>query len=577
MRGKILQNNLYKKITALLLIILIFNSAVYLNLREKRFDKNNHIANAQALSIYHDSKKIQGVADKIISWAKTEHGISQNKSLIEDGLSNIAGTSHSDWYVIGIKRISAVENTPLYATSLKQAIEHIINMANSPGQSFSSISGKEEKLGSANVTDMFRNILTLSVLGENPNSFKVSATGNTINLINDFVYNRKIYVSTTNKLINWLTWSLVVIDSKQYSVPSNASFTREKLITEILKLQKPSGGFALSLSKTFTASDPDISAMVIQALAPYYNSEKTYSYIRAIDNKQMTKTIRQVIDEALVTLSKTQLPSGDYEAQWSSTKSRNVETVAQVALALCCLGIDPQKDFRFIKNGKSLIDGILLYQNIDGGFSHEYPKSASKSMTSSQVLYTLSAVLRQQKGMRTLYDFREEQSITLKNKINMLKQKISQISAQTSKEQLNILLKDYYSIVDNERMYVYNYPVLAKEISSRQSSASNNRSSKSDSITSLNPDSDFDNTSFSLDSQTNESDAKSTYDTVSAGDNSLQISTGSSIENSIDGDNQTKSKDKDFLKIAITIVIFLIVMVIAWSYFGKKKNEKAEK
>ena len=61
-----------------------------------------------------------------------------------------------------------------------------------------------------------------------------------------------------------------------------------------------------------------------------------------------------------------QLDTGDF-ASWGT---ENVESTDQVVVALCCLGIDPLKDERFIKNGKTLLDGILKYRMSDGGFVH---------------------------------------------------------------------------------------------------------------------------------------------------------------------------------------------------------------
>ncbi len=43
--------------------------------------------------------------------------------------------------------------------------------------------------------------------------------------------------------------------------------------------------------------------MALQALAPYRNSEKTYTYTLKKSGEQVTKTVRQVLEESLDCLS----------------------------------------------------------------------------------------------------------------------------------------------------------------------------------------------------------------------------------------------------------------------------------
>lgn len=78
--------------------------------------------------------------------------------------------------------------------------------------------------------------------------------------------------------------------------------------------------------------------------------------------------MRQAVDAALTVLSALQLDTGDF-ISWGT---QNVESTCQVAVALCSLGIDPASDSRFIKNGNTLIDGIMRYRHESGGFVHSY-------------------------------------------------------------------------------------------------------------------------------------------------------------------------------------------------------------
>ena len=118
--------------------------------------------------------------------------------------------------------------------------------------------------------------------------------------------------------------------SEQYSLAS--------LKDKILSLQLSDGGWAVA----GTNSDVDVTAMTIQALAPYYNN----------DSK-----IKAAVDKALALLSDRQKPSGAY----TSYGIENPESTAQVLVALSSLGIDCMSDSRFIKNECTLFDGIEQY------------------------------------------------------------------------------------------------------------------------------------------------------------------------------------------------------------------------
>ena len=168
------------------------------------------------------------------------------------------------------------------------------------------------------------------------------------------------------------------------------------------------------------------------------------------------------MDEAVQRLSELQLDTGDYMS-WGT---ENVESTDQVTVALCCLGIDPLTDERFIKNGNTLLDGILRYRMPDGGFVHSYtfdsdnPTSLpdkSNTMASEQTLYTMAALRRQALGMRTLYDFRPEQSSALRERISDLSARIGALTGSETAAELEALLGEYYSLPESERSYVYNY------------------------------------------------------------------------------------------------------------------------
>lgn len=91
----------------------------------------------------------------------------------------------------------------------------------------------------------------------------------------------------------------------------------------------------------------DTPAMVIQGLSPYYNDAK----------------VNTVVNSMLTTLSNKQNSNGSFGSSNSD---------ANVIIALSTLGINCNTDSRFIKNGKSLLDGLLTYTtDSQDGFGYQ--------------------------------------------------------------------------------------------------------------------------------------------------------------------------------------------------------------
>lgn len=340
---------------------------------------------------------VLAIANGIIAWKKSDNGAPADGYLINDKYLLLAGTTPGDWYPIALGRLCIPDNNAAYLAVLKDQVE---KRYREPG-----------KLSAAKATEWHRISLAILAMGGDPTNFGTDANGEPINLIADGTYNRGRTTPLGRQGINGWIWGLITLDSLRYPVPDDAYYTRDDIIEEILCCQLSDGGFALSGE----VSDPDITAMALQALAPYYDSDTLYRYTRKITGETEEKTVRQITEEALSCLSALQLPSGDFKS-WGT---QNVESTDQVVVALCCLGIDPLSDPRFIKDGNTLLDGILRYRMPDGGFVHSFtydpdnPTSLpdrSNTMASEQTLYTMAALWRQQNGVRTLYDFRPEQN-----------------------------------------------------------------------------------------------------------------------------------------------------------------------
>lgn len=404
------------------------------------------------ISVYAQEQiSARDISGGIINWKKSTVGSTSDGHLINDTFLTNAGTTSGDWYPIGLGRLGIADNQTGYLAVINENVEKRYQTAN--------------KLDRTKATEWHR--IALAVLASGGDPRHMGENGE-IDLIADGTYNRGLTVSPGRQGINGWIWGLIALDSKRYEVGSDAFHTREDFIVEILRTQRADGGFAL----TGNVSDVDITAMALQALSPYYNSEAVYSYTSSIlKNEDGTKTscaktVRQVIDESIAWLSRVQCDDGDFES-WGT---QNVESTAQVTVALCCLGIDPINDSRFVKNGKTVLDGILKYRLDNGGFVHSFtydpdnPTSlpdVANSMSGEQVLCALAAIWRLENGMRSLYDMRDEFSIAERSKIDACISTVNQLGASSSKEDIEAAVAAYVEIPVLDRSYVNNYAKLA--------------------------------------------------------------------------------------------------------------------
>ena len=398
-----------------------------------------------------EQSTVYSIATDIINWKKSTVGSNADGYLMNDGFLSLAGTTPGDWYPIGLGRLGITDNQTGYLAVINENVQKRYQTA--------------EKLDRTKATEWHRISLAVLASGGDPRHMGVNGE---IDLIADGTYNRGLTVSPGRQGINGWIWGLIALDSKRYEVPSDAVNTREDFIVEILRTQRTDGGFAL----TGEVSDVDITAMAIQALAPYYNSETVYFYTSSVVKTsegayaECSKTVREVIDESVAWLSSVQCANGDF-ASWGM---QNVESTAQVLVALSTLGVDALHDSRFNKNGNTVLDGILKYRLSNGGFVHSFtydpdnPTSLpdqANTMASEQVLYALVSLWRYQNGMRSLYDMREEFSITERLTIDACISTINLLDENSSKEDIEAATSAYCQIPTLDRCYVNNYAKLA--------------------------------------------------------------------------------------------------------------------
>ncbi len=155
----------------------------------------------------------------------------------------------------------------------------------------------------------------------------------------------------------------------------DASYTWEDVLAQLLRMQLPDGGWAVSGER----ADPDVTAMVLQAIAPY-RAQCSFA-----------------VQEGVRCLSELQLPSGGF----ASYGTENAESVCQVLIALTALEIEPT-DARFQKQGKTLLDALSLFRLENGGYCHTVGSGFDQTAT-VQALLAMTAIRRRERGLGDLY------------------------------------------------------------------------------------------------------------------------------------------------------------------------------
>jgi prenyltransferase beta subunit len=120
--------------------------------------------------------------------------------------------------------------------------------------------------------------------------------------------------------------------------------------------------------------------------------------LQALSKYRDRKEVADAVEKGVALLSDRQNESGGY----GDGDGENSESVAQVIVALSELGIAVD-DSRFVKNGNTLMDGLLQFRQADGGFSH-LKDTESDLLATEQAFYAMVAAKRLEEGKTSLYD-----------------------------------------------------------------------------------------------------------------------------------------------------------------------------
>ena len=276
------------------------------------------------------------------------------KSVPEPGVASIGG----EWAVIGLAR--SAETLPEgYAEGYYKKLE-------------TRLQETKGVLHSRKYTEYARTALAVTAIGKDPRQV---AGYNLLQPLADFD-------QTTWQGINGPVFALLALDAGDYPLPvcpdKQKQATRERYIAYILEHQLSDGGFAL----TGRQADADITAMVLQALAKYQDQPRV-------------KLAGQL---AWGALSRMQADDGGF-ASWGQN---NAESTAQVLMAMCEWGV-ALDDARLVNNGHTVLDNLLSYHLLNGGFKHLASDMQPNAMASEQAFYALVNYQRSISGQSSLY------------------------------------------------------------------------------------------------------------------------------------------------------------------------------
>ena len=269
------------------------------------------------------------------------------------------GSVGGEWLVMGLARSSLEIPTEYYETYFQ-------NLSAYTAQQGGVLHAKK-------YTEYSRVILAVTAIGRDP----ADVGGfNMLQPLADFE-------QTVFQGINGPIFALLALDCGNYEIPENTvgstQATRDLYVDYIINAQLENGGWSLMGGE----AEIDVTAMALQALAKY----------------QDRKDVAEAVEKGLAVLSERQNDQGGY--QYNAAESVSSESVSQVIVALAELGI-ALDDPRFVKNGNTLLDALMQFQQADGGFAH-LMDGETDLLATEQAFYAMVAANRVAQGESSLY------------------------------------------------------------------------------------------------------------------------------------------------------------------------------
>lgn len=225
--------------------------------------------------------------------------------------------------------------------------------------------GKLDSTTNVAFTNLDRKVMSITARGYDCSNLAQYNGGNPLtdakgNQVDDLVSLLYNYKGTYT--INGPIFALIALDTGNYSVPSDAVWTRDALLEKILNHVYLSDGF-----------DTDMVAMLMYSIAPYR------------DDAVYGARVRQKLEEGVEIIQDRM--GTDYS--FDSWGAKNSETASQVICALSACGIDCHTDPRFSNGTDSVLTSWLQFADFESGYFSHTDATPKNAMATYQGAYTL--------------------------------------------------------------------------------------------------------------------------------------------------------------------------------------------
>lgn len=280
----------------------------------------------------------------------------------------VVASDRSEWAVLGLARAGVALSDAYIQAYYDKVVAYVKANIGSDGVLV------DPESHNPTVTDNERIILALTAIGKDPANV---GGKNLLAALQD--RNIMQVTNTSDTDINGLVFGLLALNSGNYTQDSYW------LVQAILTQQNEDGSWSAS-ADTKPTGDVDMTAMALQALAPYCNEGGD-------------TTVNAAVDKALQWLS----------AKYKNTGYTSAESCAQVVVALSALQLNANSDSSFVKTvdgaPTSVLGDLLRYYLGEGqGFKHAASLKTADQKATEQALYAMAAYERYCRRTNALYD-----------------------------------------------------------------------------------------------------------------------------------------------------------------------------
>ncbi|MEK4707920.1 DUF4430 domain-containing protein [Bacillus sp. FSL R10-2780] len=251
-----------------------------------------------------------------------------SEKMLQDGIG-------SDWVAIGLARSGV--NVPL---------ETKINYVKPVAEKV------KKRLNRFSATDLARTIIMMNAMNVDPT--KVEGQ----NLVQNLFESDKV------NSVTGYAFTLLALDTKKYEVPVEAKWNRAALVQALLQAQHTDGGWTYnSSSSKESASNVDVTSMVLAALAPY----------------QEQQDVKPAIQKAVDYLYKQQLGNGGFAADGQENSNSTAQAI---------IGLSLVKDVDHNRLNKA-VQNLMSYQLPNGEFKWLPSDQNGSGMATEQAFLAL--------------------------------------------------------------------------------------------------------------------------------------------------------------------------------------------